>query len=137
MLKNSSSPLTRKKTMMRSAGTKPMKMYDSVSFRRTRQSSCRLASTNRREATTTAPAIREMSPAVSSSSNSGQAPTASRSRYAASLTSTPAAIARPLKVPVIQRRIRNPRGPEPGSSGGDVGSTLVFVLQSRVTSETQ
>ncbi len=47
-----SRPPSRKKTTISSDGTTPMKMYDRISFRRTRHSSCRFISTNSRHTKT-------------------------------------------------------------------------------------
>jgi hypothetical protein len=44
-----STPPSRKKITIRSEGTTPMKMYDRMSFRRTRQSSRSFISTNNRQ----------------------------------------------------------------------------------------
>src|SRR5262245_51825801 len=95
--------------MISSAGTKPMKMYDNVSFRRTRQRRRRFVMTKRRYARTSPPATRQMSPNVSMVSTVADRPAPDASTSAAAFTTAPRSNARPARVPLSQFLIADTR----------------------------
>jgi len=111
-LAKSRSPDSTKKMTIRIAGTNPMKRYEMISLRRTRQSNCVLALRARRTSRMPAPTSSATPPSVLTACTpvASPSPAVQRPRVAA-LSAAPARISSPARLPKQNRRaaVSHPR----------------------------